>query len=471
MNLNKSQAYYFLFFLCIASRIITSIYYIEDIDSLRFALSISDYNILKLQPHFPGYPVFCFIAKIIYVFTNNLGITFSIIGGVSGYFINYFILKLCKIELLSPSGLFCSLIIFFNPLLWILSNRYMPDLMGLSLMVSIIYYLTIKNSNIKQLVIGFVLIGILAGTRLSYLPVVFIPALLHIIDHKKRVYFILSFIIGCLLWLIPLIWISGFNNLYLVAEKQTVGHFYDYGGTVFTDDNWFDRFENLFRSVWADGLGGYWVGRSWLTLILSLPLGYLLYCGYHSIRFYFINDRKWRLIIYSMIVYLIWILLFQNIIYKSRHILPILIFLLSFISLGDKQILYNHFLTRFLMVIFFVSLISVSSILVIQHKKPAAVSKLKEAIVKDSDLDIIVSIPLINYYLKTHNVDAHYISIENPDELKYLDNINLSNVLVIGEYPTIFPNNYRINMGTIFFHNPYVNRMWSSIKTFRLEKK
>ena len=145
--------------------------------------------------------------------------------------------------------------------------------------------------------------------------------------------------------------------------------------------------------------------------------------------------------------------------------------LLSFISLGDKQILYNHFLTRFLMVIFFVSLISVSSILVIQHKKPAAVSKLKEAIVKDSDLDIIVSIPLINYYLKTHNVDAHYISIENPDELKYLDNINLSNVLVIGEYPTIFPNNYRINMGTIFFHNPYVNRMWSSIKTFRLEKK
>ena len=86
-----------LFFVCLFSRIFTSIYYIEDIDSLRFAFSLYDYDITKLQPHFPGYPVFCFIAKLIYVVTGSMGITFSIIGGVSVYFLIYFMsYKLCK---------------------------------------------------------------------------------------------------------------------------------------------------------------------------------------------------------------------------------------------------------------------------------------------------------------------------------------------------------------------------------------
>ena len=92
-SLTKEQTYTLLFFACIFSRLATSIYYIEDIDSLRFALSIDEYNLLKLQPHFPGYPVYCFIAKILFFFTNSLGITFSIVGGVSLFVIIYFTLK------------------------------------------------------------------------------------------------------------------------------------------------------------------------------------------------------------------------------------------------------------------------------------------------------------------------------------------------------------------------------------------
>ena len=38
----------------------STIYYIEDLDSLRFALSMIDYDVAKLQPHFPAYPVFLF---------------------------------------------------------------------------------------------------------------------------------------------------------------------------------------------------------------------------------------------------------------------------------------------------------------------------------------------------------------------------------------------------------------------------
>ena len=64
MVINKSQALTLLFATCVVTRIASSIYYIEDADSLRFALGILDYDVVKYQPHFPGYPVYCFLVKI-----------------------------------------------------------------------------------------------------------------------------------------------------------------------------------------------------------------------------------------------------------------------------------------------------------------------------------------------------------------------------------------------------------------------
>ena len=118
---NKNQIFLIILLLsCIGSRILTSIYYIEDIDSLRFALSIYEYDIIKLQPHFPGYPIFSFIAKCLYFILGNMGVTFSIIGGISVFNIIYFLLRISKLSPLSTSGLFLIFIIFFNLLLTIL---------------------------------------------------------------------------------------------------------------------------------------------------------------------------------------------------------------------------------------------------------------------------------------------------------------------------------------------------------------
>ena len=65
-----------LFIVCILSRILSSIFYIEDIDSLRFALSLYEFNIVELQPHFPGYPIFVALAKAFYSIINNMGAPF-----------------------------------------------------------------------------------------------------------------------------------------------------------------------------------------------------------------------------------------------------------------------------------------------------------------------------------------------------------------------------------------------------------
>ena len=113
--LNKNQIYLLIvLFACFISRMASTIYYIEDIDSLRFALSLYDYSLENLQPHFPGYPVFCFFAKILYLIMPSMGISFSIIGAISTFVIIYFSLRLGNTEIKSPEGAFMSIIIFFN---------------------------------------------------------------------------------------------------------------------------------------------------------------------------------------------------------------------------------------------------------------------------------------------------------------------------------------------------------------------
>jgi len=467
-RLNKIQSNLILFAICVLSRAITSIYYIEDIDSLRFALGIQDYSIINLQPHFPGYPIFIFFAKIVFFFSNSLGITFSIMGGISIFIIIHFTCKLARIELNSPAGIFCSAIIFFNPLLWILSNRYMPDIFGAAIMVAALYFLILHNDFNYKLMVGTFLIGILAGTRLSYLPALIVPVALAIYKSKIRKNLLYSFVLGNIIWLLPLVWVTGWNDLIIAASKQTIGHFTDFGGTSITENNWSLRLKNFSSSIWADGFGGYLAGRHWLTIILSTLFAFILMLSANTIIKDFQSNDVTKLLFYSLIVYSIWILFFQNVIYKSRHVIPIIIVLLYFLAIGKGTSFWENRTSYFFSSLYITTLVFVSIILVNQHRSPSAISKLKDNLISMDSNDKIVCIPLVKYYLETHGINANYIDISSIDK----NNIpnNLDDAIIIGNHPDLFNDTFQVISDSSYYHNPYVNRMWSEIHTFRLSK-
>ncbi|MBH49169.1 MAG: hypothetical protein CMG69_00235 [Candidatus Marinimicrobia bacterium] len=471
-KITENQSYSILFVACVISRIATSIYYIEDIDSLRFYLSLDDYNLSRLQPHFPGYPVFCFIATLLFLIIDSKGATFSLIGAVSVFVIIYYILKISKIKINNRVGIFCSFLIFFNPLIWLMSNRYMPDLMGFALAIVCLYYLTERRNRTKNLICGFIIIGLLSGVRLSYIPLIIIPFINHLIFHKQRVYLFISFIIGLLIWFLPLILITGYEDLYILANKQFIGHFTDFGGTFITENNLYIRFVSFLKSIWADGLGGYWPGRAWQTMILSISYIYFIYFGIRGIKNHLKNDENLVIIIYCVVLYMLWVFFFQNIVYKSRHIMPILILIFILVTIGQKyfsdskQIFFN-----ISSLLFFVALITITSNLVIQHKNPTAISKLKDSLLYEHYGITIISTPLINYYLKRHGVKGDFISVEDNEQIITFNSSGKDLALLIGSFENLFNNNYRVNYDSTYFHNPYVNRMWSAIETFKLEKK
>ena len=76
LRITELRMWCIVFVLCVGSRTLTTIFYIEDLDSLRFALSMADYNVAKLQPHFPAYPVFCFFGKLFFAVTGRFALAF-----------------------------------------------------------------------------------------------------------------------------------------------------------------------------------------------------------------------------------------------------------------------------------------------------------------------------------------------------------------------------------------------------------
>ena len=466
---NSQQLWYLLFLFCVLTRIITSIHYIEDIDSLRFAYSIVDeYNILKLQPHFPGYAVFCFIANILYAIVGNMGLTFSIIGGISTFVIIYYSLKLLEIRLNSKIGLFTTLFIFFNPMFWLMSNRYMPDFMGLSVLIASFYFLCQKNN--KEILIGCFGIGLLAGIRISYMPILLIPIIIVFINSNNKLLVFSTISFGIIIWFLPMILMTGLENLYNMALKHTSGHFTEYGGTIITETNWIIRLQYFFHTLWSDGLGGYWINRSPITALLSILLFPLIILFIKNIKSIIIDNSNIRILFLSIIVYIIWILLFQNIIYKSRHIMPLVLLLLILFSIIFKNhfLIYNNIKYIYMLsIIIITSYISIN--LSLQHKEPTAIKKVSQFLSEKEKPMLIISIPLINYYLKSQNINAQYIAIENNIKKVSLDSLaDNKAVFVIGNFSEKIIG-LSAELDTTFYHNPYVNRMWSDINVYSNE--
>ena len=76
-----------------------------------------------------------------------------------------------------------------------------------------------------------------------------------------------------------------------------------------------------------------------------------------------------------------------------------------------------------------------------------------------------------NENLEVQKVNKNFVDIDihREQNLNQITNIRKNNI-VIGDFRKLFEENYNIIPDTIFYHNPYVNRMWSKIETYHLVK-
>jgi len=445
---------------CVVSRLLTAIFYVEDPDSLRFALAALDFDLARSQPHFPGYPVFCFLMQVFTLMLGKFSLAFSFIGGVATFLIIYYSIKITEIYAPHINKWILSLLLFLNPMIWLMGNRYMPDLLGAATVMAIFYCYARANEN-KRSKYPFLLqfcTGILAGLRLSYLPLVVIPSLVVFFRGEKKIQQILALGVGAMVWLGPVVALTDLDTLLSIAQLQAEGHFVEWGGTITSEPSYLERAAVVIESIWAYGLGGWLLDRHWITLPLSA--GLLVGLVVSIVRMKAGEVKIARLFGIAILLYLIWIYLFQNIMYKPRHVLPLIPFIIFAVASGYSA-LWRKTKTVFY-VSFSVLLISTSAItavLVKQHKNPSAIAQAKdlfEALPENSLT--IVSIPLVNDYLRRQGVKSRFLSIEQDQAI--IENLE-DNFYTIGVFPKLIKQ--QESKQHVFYHNPYVNKMWPTV--------
>ncbi|MGM0587160.1 MAG: hypothetical protein ACQETE_01980 [Bacteroidota bacterium] len=463
--------------LCVMSRLATSIFYIEDPDSLRFALSLQEFDVANLQPHFPGYPVFVWLGQLFYLLTQSYGLTFSLIGGLSTFLLIYTLIRIIPPNTYPLASLLGTILLFINPLLWLMSNRYMPDLLGTAVVIWVLYGLIHRETEASQQRWFWLVGGLLLGIRLSYAPLLIIPGLWLLIQvpHRTRLQLIGYGILGTSLWLLPMLWDTGWAALLATATQQTTGHFTEFGGTIETEPNLMERLVYVIRGIWADGLGGYWIGRNPITLLTGLSIVVGTMAG---VRFCWIRWAKYRpsLLLWTLsgISYLLWIYLGQNVIYKSRHVLPLLPMIIIALALGGQWLIVSWSkVGKMSMLILLLSTSITTGVLVYQHTQPTAIAQIAKQLSDPTrpmgqPQAALLATPLVRYYLSAHQVNQHVYNTRKPNTFQQINSWPIDSTLVtIGDYRSVIrrpPTHQKT-----YYHNPYVNRMWAQIDCYIYE--
>ncbi|MEM1041610.1 MAG: hypothetical protein AAGI91_03180 [Bacteroidota bacterium] len=458
---------------CLLSRLATAVSYIEDADSLRFARSVADgFDVAALQPHFPGYPVFWAAAKSLYLVTGSFSVAFALVGGLATLGLIAAGLVLLGVRLRSVRGLAWAAVVFFCPLGWLMGTRYMPDLLGLAAALGAVALAlrAMQSRRPADAVAAGLLAGLLAGLRLSYLPFVAVPLVgLLAVQSRLRVPLVAAGLAGTVVWLVPLVVDTGWAALVAAAQQQTVGHFMAFGGTALAEPaGWGTRLGRTIEAVWADGLGGWWPGRHGLTVLVALGLAAAFVAGVQALR----EDEAVRRALWWLLgcaaVYAVWIVAYQNVLYKSRHALPLIAVALFVLALGGAR-LWRHRWGRFVALDALAVYAAVALVLAAQHRQPTAIAQATEHVrtlaAAQPDLHV-VSTPLVTFMLEAQRIEAVFLDTDDAGDLARLTTAYTEGLPIVSVGAPVSAAATRPVRADTFYHNPYVNRMWPEVPVY-----
>ncbi|PLR77731.1 hypothetical protein CU633_08705 [Bacillus sp. V3-13] len=311
-------------------------------DQVDFTLGLQRYDIMAMQPHFPGYPYFILGGKLVHLFVENPAqalTLFNILCYVSSL---YPIYKLARVHLAREISALMTAVLYTASYCLVMVNQPISEGAALAFIWWYLWSLQVAliRKRILFMILPLFLLSIMLGIRLSYLP--FSIGAIYLFYIKRRTnqlslrqIFGLSAVavIFQLVWVIAIIvsegGLPGFIKLSL---SFTSGHFQSWGGAVAPGS---ESVAARAGQLVIDNF--FWTGISAQSVLLGCLYGLLFLLFLYGFRpKIFMQSRFLRLPALLFFVYFIWALLAQNI-DKPRHILPltvlflfvILVFMLS----------------------------------------------------------------------------------------------------------------------------------------------
>jgi hypothetical protein len=225
----KLVLFFFAALLCffiISTRLHFKFPYLYSWDSVQFALSIEQFDVLKHQPHPPGYIFYSFGLKFLDSFIKDPNLTMIYVN-IAATIVASFFLFLVVIELTSDADPKIRLLLSSaaagiyatNPIVWFygcVSEIYAVE----GCLVSAMGYLLLVSCRKPQLLpLTSIIFGLVGGVRLTTEAFLF-PAYLFVLlkSYKRTILIsIVCLVVSNLLWFIPILLLTGGIHTYLRA--------------------------------------------------------------------------------------------------------------------------------------------------------------------------------------------------------------------------------------------------------------
>ncbi|WP_445486777.1 hypothetical protein [Niallia sp. 03133] len=298
-------------------------------DEVDYSLALKRYDIMAMQPHFPGYPYFILGGMFIHQFLEDKTASLTVFN-ILFYFSAIFpIYKLARGYVSKPFSFLITSMISSSSYVLVTVNQPMSEGAGLAGLWW--YFWSLDRAVRKDGRFGdwlpLVLFSLLLGIRLSYIP--FGVGLIYLFWKKwnDKTYTLKQLNLRIMIAIVfQLIWISGIvfsegsiQGFLKLSIAFTSGHFNDWGNTaVSSDQSILARvFTLLFNNL-------FWHGLSSLSILIAIIMIVLLLIS--------LLHFKWSIKTFSLayvmaLSYFIWALLAQNV-EKPRHIVPVVLFIL-----------------------------------------------------------------------------------------------------------------------------------------------
>ncbi|WP_141430824.1 hypothetical protein [Bacillus sp. 03113] len=320
-------------------------------DQVDYALALDRYDMMAMQPHFPGYPYFILGGFFVHLFVEDKAAsltTFNILVYFSALFPMY---KLAR-EYVSKSLSFLLAAILYSSSYIILTvNQPMSE--GAAIGALWWYFWSIQKAMKENTrfsnVLPLFLFSVLLGIRLSYVS--FAIGLGYLFYRKwrdkqydfKKIAAYSALAIGFqVIWVTALIIsegsLIGFIKLSLAF---TSGHFNDWGNTAIVSEVPF--LERVYILI-VDTF--FWNGAASQSILLAILCIILFGIGLSRVKMNELkNDFIQKLTLLMGASYFLWVLFAQNI-DKPRHVVPVVIFIFFLVLIhvvSKKSSLFSIF--------------------------------------------------------------------------------------------------------------------------------
>jgi hypothetical protein len=285
-------------------------------DAIGFLRAVHDFDLAAFQPHFPGYPVYVALCKLVR--------SPELVSAVASAATAAALWRLAAWAAANRGAGFLAVALWagaFQP--WLLGGAALADATATAFVAAAFAALTFDGA--RAALLGAAAMALALGTRVSYWPLAlsFAVVVARWRPRDSRAA-LAGGALATLAWLVPFVAVVGVDKLVALGRVHLVGHFADWGGSVATRPDLFARAGAFARDLVYDGI---WPNR------FVLPAA-LVGCALLWRR----PSASTRAIAAIVVVpYALWALLAQNVLEQPRHLLPLVAATIVAVAIGAAR--------------------------------------------------------------------------------------------------------------------------------------